>query len=107
MKLVLLTLGLSVISSESMAIQRYTSTSMNCAEVQRTIQRDGAAIMRYQSTRVKNLPLYGRYVRSKQFCQAGETAVPAYIPARDTKSCPVYDCERVDYDDPMFIRPGR
>lgn len=107
MKAWLFTLGLTLIASNALAIERYTSTRMSCDEVQATIRRDGAAIMRYNSTRVGNLSLYGRYVRSGQFCTAGEAAERVYIPAADTKSCPVRECKRIDYDDLFLVVPGR
>ena len=46
MKSILITIGLMLVSSQALAIERYTSTSMSCGEVQQTIRRDGAAIMR-------------------------------------------------------------
>jgi hypothetical protein len=97
MKTVLFSFGLMLVSSDAMAIERYVSTSMTCAGVQATIAADGAAIMRYTSTRVAGLPLYGKYVRSAQFCELGETAERAYIPASDTRSCRVRECKRIEY----------
>lgn len=107
MKSILITIGLMLVSSQALAIERYTSTSMSCGEVQQTIRRDGAAIMRYNSARMPNLPLFGRYVRNAQFCKMGEAAVQTYIRASDTSSCPVLECQVVDFDDPMRIFPQR
>jgi hypothetical protein len=107
MKIWLVTLGLALLSSEALAIERYTSTRMTCDEIQRVIRRDGAAIMRYTSTRTPGLQLYGRYVSGNQFCQLGEGVDRAYIPASDTRSCPVRECVQLDYDDPFLIIPGR
>jgi len=108
MKTLLAALCLVFMASDAFAIQRYTSTSMSCGEVQATIRADGAAIMRYQSTRVAGMQLFGRYVRNNDFCTRGEAAERVYIPAADTKSCPVRECKRVEFDDnfPIF-RMGR
>ncbi len=94
-------------SPPALAIERHVSTGMNCAEVQRRVDNAGAAIMRYPSTRVPNLTLYGRYVRNGGFCRRGEAAEEVYIPAADTRSCPVLECKTVDFDDPMLILPRR
>ena len=53
--------------------------------------------MRYNSTRVAGLPLYGRYVRSQQFCNMGEVAERTFIPAADARSCLVWECRRPDF----------
>ncbi|WP_274628060.1 hypothetical protein [Arvimicrobium flavum] len=96
MKAIYVSLGLILISSSAQAIERYTSTSMTCARVKAAINADGAAIMRYTSTRVAGLPLYGKYVRNGNFCDRGEATERAYIPASDTRSCPVWECKRIE-----------
>lgn len=85
------------------AAQRYYSTSMSCAEVKATIRQDGAAQMRYRSTRNPSLPLYGRYVRDNRFCRSGERAETVYIPSADRKSCPVLECRTIDREDHFRI----
>lgn len=108
MKIVVATLCLTLVSFEAAAIQRYNSTSMSCAKVQDTIRGDGVAIMRHMSTRVQGLPLFGRYVRNGGFCNRGEAAERVYIPAADTKSCPVRECKRIEFDDNFpILRMGR
>lgn len=104
MKALLAMLSLVLAVSEASAIQRYVSTSMSCARVQDRIDADGAAIMRYMSKRVAGMQLYGRYVRSNDFCSRGEAAERVYIPAADTGSCPVRECKRIEFDDnfPIF-----
>lgn len=102
-KLALAALGLMVASSEALAIERYNSGRMSCARVRATIDADGAAIVRYASKRTPGLQLYGRYVRNGGFCTAGEFAERVYIPASDTRSCPVRECKRIEYDDFPFI----
>jgi hypothetical protein len=90
---------------EANAIQRYTSTRMNCEEVRATIRGDGVALMRYKSKRTLGLQLFGRYVRSGQFCSIGEYAKRVHIPAADTNSCPVNECKRIEDDrDDLFLR---
>lgn len=103
MRLILLSIALSAFASEAQAISRHTSTSMSCDQVQATIREEGAAIMRYTSTRVAGLPRYGRYVSDRSFCKLEETTRLVSIPAADTKSCSVRECELVDYDDELLL----
>jgi hypothetical protein len=99
MKTVLVCACLCLIAAEAQAISRHDPTRMACAGVQATIDREGAAILRYQSPRTPGLPLYDRYVRSDQFCEHGEILDPAYVPSADRASCPVYKCKVPDLDD--------
>lgn len=103
MKTLILALGLSVLASDAHAITRYTSTRMDCDGVQTTVERDGAAIMRYASTRGTGAQLYGRFVRDGSFCSAGELAQRSYIPASDTKQCPVLECKYYSPDDDLLF----
>jgi len=80
-------------ASPAAAISRYNTTGMSCAAVQSAIDREGAAILRYPSTRVRNMTLYDRYVRSDRQCDTGEYAADSSVPTRDAKNCPVYKCE--------------
>jgi len=98
MKTILLAACLTLVAAEAQAISRYDPTHMSCGKVQSTIARQGAVILRYRSTRVPGLPLYDRYVQSQQFCIMGEMRTPAYVPSADTKSCPVYNCKRLEHD---------
>lgn len=100
MKRALSVVFLVLLPIQAQAIERYTSTSMSCSEVQAAIKSDGAAIMRYQSTRVAGLPLYGRYVRSSQFCDGGQTTERTAIPAADTRSCRVLKCVPIEFETP-------
>ncbi|QPC88378.1 hypothetical protein GA830_17675 [Mesorhizobium sp. NBSH29] len=94
---------LITVALPAMAQPRYTSTSLSCAQVTATIKQDGAAQMRYRSTRNPSLPLYGRYVRDTRFCRSGERAETVFIPSADRKSCPVLECKTVDRDDDFRI----
>jgi hypothetical protein len=94
MKAVSIALCLSLLAVEAHAVSRYTTTSMNCTAIKAALQSEGAAILRWQSPRNPNLPLYGRYVANRRFCQMEERAEIAYVPAADG-SCPVHRCARV------------
>lgn len=99
---------LSLAATEAHAISRHDPTRMSCGQVQATIARQGEVILRYASPRTPGLPIYDRYVASRAFCEAGEVRERVYVPSADMKSCPVYRCKRVDFDDRMrrFIIPG-
>jgi len=97
-KTVLLAACLTFAAAEAQAISRYDPTHMSCDRVQGTIARQGAVILRYQSTRVPGLPLFDRYVQSQAFCNFGEVRKRAYVPSADTNSCPVYLCKRIEND---------
>lgn len=99
MKRAILTLCIVMVSFPALAINRYNVTSMTCQAVQQTVQRDGAAILRWQSTRVPGLPLYNRYVKNGLYCEPGERAKTAYVPSRDNPNCRVRECADIDYDD--------
>jgi hypothetical protein len=94
MKAASIALCLSLLAVEAHAISRYTTTNMNCAAIQAAVQSEGVAILRWQSPRNPSLPLYGRYVANRRFCQMEEVAEIAYVPAADA-SCPVHRCARV------------
>lgn len=97
---VLVALSLSVLSAEALAISRYNSRSMSCGNIQATIQREGAAILRYSSTRTPGLPLYDRYVANGTYCGYGESAETSSVPASDTPTCLVLVCKEITYSEP-------
>lgn len=82
-----------IAASPSYAISRYDMPSMTCTAVQEAIDREGAAILRYPSTRVNKMILYDRYVRSSRQCDFGERAQQISVPTRDQPNCAVYRCE--------------
>jgi hypothetical protein len=92
-------LALALSAGTAQAISRYESTKLSCARIHGIINAQGAAIMRYPSTRVPGLVLYDRYVRNGTLCMVGEAATLRYIPAADTKRCPVYACASFDLED--------
>ncbi len=102
MKTLLLAFGLALVAGDAYAISRYNSTSMGCAEVQETILRDGAAIMRWRSAR-NGMQLYGRYVADGRFCESSTLPEWQSIPAADTRNCPVLECRYYDLDDELLL----
>lgn len=95
-------MGFILVAGEAHAINRYTSTSMNCNNIRATIAREGAAIMRYTSPRT-GVPLYGRFVTPREQCGNRMAPQRAYIPASDTDSCPVLECQRFDPDEQFLL----
>ena len=96
--------ALLLLGAPAHAISRYNSQSMTCADVQRTVQREGAAILRYSSKRNPSLTLYDRYVADGRFCAVGEAATNAWVPTKDNPSCFVRNCKSFDLDDDGFFR---
>lgn len=92
MKSVLLALCIVTVSFPALAINRYNVQSMSCAAVQQAVNRDGAAILRWQSARNPSLPIYDRYVRNGLYCDPNEYAKRAYVPSRNRANCLVYKC---------------
>jgi hypothetical protein len=90
-------------ASEAFAISRYQSMSMPCANIRATILNEGAAIFRWKQP--PNIDRYGRFVAHSGFCFIGEEAEVEYIPAADTRECPVLECQQED-DDLFFHRFG-
>lgn len=96
MRVASIALCLALVATGAHAISRYTSTSMSCAEIKATLQSEGAAILQWRSTRDPSLPLYGRYVVNRRFCQVDEVAETTFVPARDARSCVVRKCVTID-----------
>lgn len=96
MKAASIAVFLALLAGEAHAISRYTTTGMNCAEIKAALQREGAAILQWRSVRNPGLPLYGRYVANRRYCQPEQVAETDFVPARDTKSCLVRKCVNVD-----------
>ncbi|WP_136656811.1 hypothetical protein [Nitratireductor sp. XY-223] len=92
MKSVLLALCIVSVSFPALAINRYNVQSMSCASVQQAVDRDGAAILRWQSARSPSVPIYDRYVRNSLFCDKGQFPERAYVPSSNTAHCPVKRC---------------
>jgi len=80
------------------AVTRLRSDQNSCAAVQATIEREGAVIVQYPSTRVSGMLLYGRYVANRSYCQQGEGTTRSSVPAADTTSCRVWMCKRSELE---------
>jgi hypothetical protein len=78
-------------ASDAGAISRYNSTGMSCERALGILDREKAAIFRYPSKRVANLPLYDRYVRSGAYCGPHEVTEAVTIPSA-TGQCRVLHC---------------
>lgn len=88
---VLAVLTMFISNQPAWAISRYNSTLMTCDSAQARIDREGAVIFRYPGR--NGVTLYDRYVSSERFCAGGEYAKSDTIPTKDTRSCPVRQCE--------------
>ena len=102
-KLLLAGLAVLMVSGEAWAIARVETLEHSCPEVKEIVRREGAAILRYPSSRNPDLVLYDRYVASRHFCVMGEITQRDWVPTGDGKSCLVLKCFRPDFDDP-FLR---
>lgn len=86
-----LTLALAA-GAQAQSISRYNSPAMTCAEVQASIARQGAVILRYPGR--TGPTLYDRYVVSDRLCFSGEYAKSSTVPTKDMGKCPVQHCEK-------------
>jgi hypothetical protein len=103
MKTVLFAVCMSLVSVEAHAISRYNSTSLSCGEARAIIRSEGAAIMRWSSTRTPGLPLYGRFVDHDGFCPESYRAENSFIPTADRNSCLLLECKPFSPDDDFLI----
>ncbi|NLS20888.1 hypothetical protein HGP16_30760 [Rhizobium sp. P40RR-XXII] len=103
-KIVLLGLAIASVATPALAISRYNSMSMTCAEARAVINRERAVIMRYPARRTPNMTLYDRYVSNADSCDVGYYAYQDYLPTKDRASCPVFTCRpSTDLDDDELI----
>ncbi|MEN9896090.1 MAG: hypothetical protein RIR97_1942 [Pseudomonadota bacterium] len=97
--------ALTAMAMPAQAINRYNTQKMTCQQVQSTLNRDKAAVLRYPSARNPSLTLYDRYVRSGYYCDGHTVPERVTIPVRDTDRCPVLHCiPRPDPCDSLFGR---
>ena len=99
MKLLIVTGLMALTIGQANAISRYQTMRMSCAQVQATLNREGAVILRWQSRNTPGLPLYGRYVSDGRFCKLGEVTDFESVPTADDPSCDVKQCIQPDNDD--------
>ncbi len=96
MRFVLALVAFSLTVLQAQAISRLSSTGLTCAQIQSTIAREGAVILRYKSRR-SGATLYNRYVAHPRFCESAKRALFETIPSRDYSACPVRVCrEQID-----------
>ena len=99
-----LTVALSLVGFQALAIERYQTMRMTCDQVHAALQSDGAAILRWQSKGGSNLPRYDRYVVDSGFCNVDEFTRYAGVPTKDNPACGVYKCEQAEpFDGRIFI----
>ena len=84
--------ALSTMVLPANAISRYNTKKMTCEQVQTTLDRDKAAILRYPSPRNPSITLYDRYVRSGYYCEGHTVPERVTIPVKNTANCPVLHC---------------
>lgn len=92
-------LFLVTLAAPAHAITRIRADQNSCATLQRTLDREGAAVIRWPSTKIANYFLYDRYVGLSYICPVDEVLTPATVPAADNPRCLVYRCERPE---PIF-----
>jgi hypothetical protein len=102
MKSVLLGLAIGLVATQANAISRYNTSGLSCGEVRAIIDQDGAAIMRYRSTR-SGAQLYGRYVRDGRWCAGSERPEASYITTADSDQCRVRECKPYSFDDDNIL----
>ncbi|MGC4026346.1 MAG: hypothetical protein QM744_15070 [Mesorhizobium sp.] len=107
MKLVIGAGLMTLTIGEAQAISRYQTMSMSCAQVQATVNREGAVILRWQSRNTPGLPLYGRYVSDGRFCKLGEVTDFESVPTADNPSCTVKQCIQPDNDERRWLLNDR
>jgi len=75
-----------------------TTPSLTCQEVQAVIAQHGGIVL-YTGEQT-----YDRYVVHRGFCLSNQIAKPTYVPARDTRYCPVQTCIDPEYDNNRLFR---
>ena len=95
MRGLLVGIALVMLAAAAAAYPAYDLSRMSCAQVQAAVRASGSAILHYRSKSNPTLPLYSRYVSDSRFCDPGETAAYASVPALDDKSCTVHKCRSV------------
>lgn len=81
-----------LVASNAFAATRYDITNMACPSVQALIEREGTVILSYRSSSILGLPIYDRFVKSRDYCSSSEVTRRTGVPTTDKKYCPVYKC---------------
>lgn len=100
-------LALLIAPAQASAITQLQTQAASCAQVQSLLDAEGAAILRWRSARRPDLPRYDRFVSSSRFCTPGEGAFAAFVPTADDPNCQVYECRKIEFDDPIIQIPLR
>lgn len=75
------------------ALNQYEATTMSCARLTASVQKDGKAVVRSLSSKVQGLPLVGTYVASVGNCSTGQMVAKRSVRAADTQSCRLLQCQ--------------
>lgn len=73
-------------------MQRLYASSVTCQQIKSTPEREGAAIVHYQSHNSSGLSLFDRFVSSANYCESAKRALPIAINTRDTTTCKIPVC---------------
>lgn len=99
---------LTFFATDAHAITRIRADLNSCATLQRTLVEQGAAVIRWPSTRVADYFLYDRYVSPAYTCpRFNERPVRTTVPAADNPRCVVHRCERVEPLFDFFDKKGK
>jgi hypothetical protein len=77
---------------------RVNALQHSCESLQRIVEENGAAIIRYPSRNKPGLTLYDRYISRANSCDNRQMAQTMSIPAADTQSCRMLHCVPADCD---------
>jgi hypothetical protein len=75
------------------ALARPDTRSMTCAQTQNLIVRSGAIVL------TTGRHTYDRYVAAARYCPLPNAPTLTAVRTKDTRQCPVYNCQRAD---PIF-----
>jgi hypothetical protein len=77
---------------------RVNALEHSCRSLQRIVEENGAAIIRYPSRNKPGLTLYDRYISNVTSCGNRQMVETMSIPAVDTQRCRVRHCVPSDCD---------
>jgi len=91
-------LGLAAVLAVTVAgsaLARPDTRAMTCAQTQKLIERNGAAVL------TTGRHTYDRFVGSRSSCERPYVPTATYVQTKDTGQCPVYNCQRSVWDEPF------
>lgn len=86
--------ALIAVTAAGSALARPDTRSMTCAQTQNLIVRSGAIVL------TTGRHTYDRYVASARYCSLPNVPTLTSVQTRDTRQCPVYNCQRAE--DPFW-----